>query len=486
VIRSGAVDTAIEAVRTAIGGTMDVLAVPLIVYFAVLNSALLALVVLAFAAFRSQQRRRATALEWQDGGLSPGVSLLVPAHNEEVGIVTAVTSFLTLRYPRHEVVVVDDGSTDGTFSRLRDAFDLVPVPRVLPPEVPVRARVLGVHVPRDGRTRLVVVRKENSGRSEAINVAINAATEPLVAMIDGDSILEPDGLLRVARPFVDDPTRMVATGGAIRPVNGSRVEAGRIVRVEMPRTWLVRMQVVEYLRAFLLGRTGWSRLGALVLISGAFGLFRRDVVVAAGGLDPDSIGEDFELVLRIHRQMRDEARDYRVEFVPEPVLWTEVPSSVGVLRSQRRRWHRGLWATLWAYRGMLLHPRYGRIGVLALPYYWLFELAAPLIELFGLVFVPLGLVLGVVDVGHAALFLVLAYAYSALVTLAALLVDEWAFHRHDRWRAIWITILASALENIGYRQLTVWWRLEVWWASLRRRSHVWGVMTRTGFDESRP
>jgi cellulose synthase/poly-beta-1,6-N-acetylglucosamine synthase-like glycosyltransferase len=384
------------------------------------------------------------------------------------------------------VVIVDDGSTDGTFGRLRDAFDLVRIPREIPQDVPTRARVIDVHVPRDGRTRLVVVRKENSGRSEAVNLALNAATEPLVAMIDADSILEPDGLLRVTQPFTDDPTRVVAAGGAIRPVNGSRVVSGRIVNVRMPRQWLARIQVVEYLRAFLLGRTGWSRSGALILISGAFGIFRRDVVVEVGGLDPTSIGEDFELVLRIHRRLRDQGRDYRVAFVPEPVSWTEVPSTTGVLRSQRRRWHRGLWETLWAYRGMLLRPRYGRVGLVALPYYWVFELFAPLLELFGIIIVPLALVLGVVNIPYAVLFLALAYGLAILVTLSAMAAEEWSFHRHERWRDLGLTLVASVLENIGYRQLTVWWRLEGWWASLRGRKQEWGVMTRAGFEEQAP
>jgi cellulose synthase/poly-beta-1,6-N-acetylglucosamine synthase-like glycosyltransferase len=378
---------------------------------------------------------------------------------------------------------VDDGSTDATFERLRAAFDLVPIPREIPAEVPVRARVLGVHVPRDGRTRLIVVQKENSGKHEAVNLAVSAATEPLVAMIDADSILEPDALLRVTRPFVDDPTRMVASGGAIRPANGSRVVAGRVVEVRLPKAWLPRIQVVEYLRAFLLGRTGWARFGALILISGAFGVFRRDVVVEVGGLNPDSIGEDFELVLRIHRRLHDEGRDYRVGFVPEPVLWTEVPSTTKVLRTQRKRWHRGLWETLWAYRGMLLRPRYGRVGLVALPYYWVFELIAPLLELFGIIIVPLALLLGVVDIPYALLFLALAYGLAIIVTLCAMAAEEWSFHRHERWRDLAMTLVASVAENVGYRQLTVWWRLEGWWASLRGKKQVWGVMTRTGFGE---
>jgi cellulose synthase/poly-beta-1,6-N-acetylglucosamine synthase-like glycosyltransferase len=462
----------------------DVTSVPILVYFVVINLSFLLLIITAGFQFRRYLRMRDASVDTLGGELALGVSVVMPAHNEEVGIVTSTTAMLSLRYPRHEVVVVDDGSTDNTFGVLREAFDLVQIPREVPMDLPVRAEILGVYVPRDGHTRLVVVRKANSGRSEAINAGVNVAVEPLIAFIDADSILEPDALLRVSKPFTDDPTRMVATGGTIRAVNGSRVVSGRLVRLAMPTQWVARIQVVEYLRAFLVGRTGWSRLGMLILISGAFGMFRRDVVVDAGGLDPDSIGEDFELVLRIHRRMMDEGRDYAVEFVPEPVCWTEVPSTLSVLARQRRRWHRGLWETLWAYRGMLFNRRYGRIGFLALPYYWVFELFAPLLEGFGIVVVVLGLALGIVNVPYALLFLVLAYGLAILVTLAAMSVEEWAFHRYNRWRDLLTTLAAAVLENIGYRQLTVWWRLGGWWASLRKKEQVWGVMTRAGFDEA--
>ena len=473
----------LEPLRGVVVWLMDVTAIPVMAYFVLINTSYLVLIVLGGLEFRSYLRGRKTVVDTLGGELTPGVSVIVPAHNEEAGIVTSVKALLSLRYPGHEIVVVDDGSTDGTFARLQEAFDLVELPRDVPQDIPVRAKVLGQYVPRDGRTRLIVVRKENSGRSEASNVGVNAATEPLVAMIDADSILEPDALLRVAKPFADDPTRVIATGGTIRPVNGCRVVAGRIVSVAMPRPWMPRIQVVEYLRAFLVGRTGWSRFGGLILISGAFGLYRRDTFVEAGGLDPDSIGEDFELVLRMHKLMRDAKADYRVEFVPEPVSWTEVPSTFRVLRNQRRRWHRGLWETLWQYRGMLFRPRYGRVGVVALPYYWLFELVAPLLELYGLVIVPLALVLDAINVPFALLFLVLAYGYAIFVTLAAMAMEEWAFHRHSRWRDLGVGLVSSVLENFGFRQLTVWWRLEGWWASLRGKRQVWGVMTRTGFNE---
>jgi cellulose synthase/poly-beta-1,6-N-acetylglucosamine synthase-like glycosyltransferase len=473
----------VEPLRGVVVWLMDVTSVPVIVYFLLINTSYLVLIALGALDFRSYLRGRKTTVDTLGGELTPGVSLLVPAYNEEAGIVTSVKALLSLRYPHHEVVVVDDGSQDATLARLVEAFDLVELPREVPRDIPFRAEVRGLYVPRDGRTRLVVVSKDNSGRSEALNIGVNVANEPLVAMIDADSILEPDALLRVAKPFADDPTRVVATGGTIRPANGCRVVAGRIVDVRAPRTWLPRIQLVEYLRAYLVGRTGWSRFGGLILISGAFGLFRRDVLVDVGGLDPTSIGEDFELVLRIHRRMRDRGSDYRVEFVPEPVSWTEVPSTLKVLRNQRRRWHRGLWETLWQYRGMLFRPRYGRIGGVALPYYWLFELIAPLLELYGLVVVPLALLLGVVNIPYAVLFLAVAYGYAIFVTLAAMALEEWAFHRHERWRDLGVSLVASVLENVGYRQLTVWWRLEGWWASLRGKKQVWGVMTRTGFDD---
>jgi cellulose synthase/poly-beta-1,6-N-acetylglucosamine synthase-like glycosyltransferase len=473
----------VEPLRAAVTWLMDVSAVPVLAYFVLINTSYLVLILLGALDFRSYLRGRKTTVDTLGGELTPGVSVIVPAHNEEAGIVTSVKALLSLRYPGHEVVVVDDGSTDATFERLREAFDLVQLPREVPQDVPIRAKVLGLYVPRDGRTRLIVVQKENSGRSEASNVGVNAATEPLVAMIDADSILEPDALLRVAKPFADDPTRVVATGGTIRPVNGCRVVSGRIVQVDMPQRWMPRIQVVEYLRAFLLGRTGWSRFGGLILISGAFGLYRRDTYVEAGGLDPDSIGEDFELVLRMHRTLRDADVDYRVQFVPEPVSWTEVPSTFRVLRSQRRRWHRGLWETLWQYRGMMFRPRYGRIGVVALPYYCLFELLALLLELYGIIVVPLALLLDVINIPFALLFLAVAYGYAIFVTLAAMLMEEWAFHRHERWRDLGISLVAAVLENAGYRQLTVWWRLEGWWASLRGKKQVWGVMTRTGFND---
>ena len=478
----------LEGLRQVVSTTMDLVAIPVLIYFLVVNTSLLVLMGLAAWEFLRQNRRTGYAGREVTvaSRLAPGVSVVLPSYNEEAVIVTSVQAMLSMRYPRHEVIVVDDGSTDAMFDKLRAVFDLVPVQREVPSDVPTSGAIIDVHIPRDGHTRLVVVRKDNSGKSDAINVGINAAVEPLLVFVDADSILDPDALNGVSKPFVEDPTRVVATGGVIRAVNGCKVVDGRIVEVNLARAWIVRIQVVEYLRAFLLGRTGWSRFGGLILISGAFGMFRRDVLVDVGGLNPDSIGEDFELVLRIHRHMIENRRDYRVQFVAEPVSWTEVPVTTTVLRTQRKRWHRGLWETLWMYRRMLFNPRYGKVGLVAIPYYWAFELIAPLLELVGLVLVGLGFALGVVNTPYALMFLTVAYGYAILVTLVAMVIEELTFHKYTRWRDLWAILLASVLENVGYRQATAWWRLEGWWASLRGKKQVWGTMTRQGFGDESP
>jgi cellulose synthase/poly-beta-1,6-N-acetylglucosamine synthase-like glycosyltransferase len=478
----------LDGLRLAVSAIMTVAATPVLIYFLVLNTSLLVLMCLAGWEFVCQHRRKAYPGSEQSAAsqLGQGVSVVVPCFNEELVIVTSVQALLALRFARHEVIVVDDGSTDATFQRLRKAFDLVRVHREVPADLTTRGAIIDVHVPADGRTRLVVVCKENSGTSDSINVGINAALEPLVVFIDADSILAPDALIAVTKPFADDPTRVVATGGVIRAVNGCKVVDGRMVEVRLARSWLVRIQVVEYLRAFMLGRSGWSRFGALILISGAFAMFRRDVLVEVDGLDPDSIGQDFEVVMRIHRHMIKNRRDYRVHFVAEPVSWTEVPVTVNVLRIQRARWHRGLWETLWKYRGMLLNPRYGRVGLVALPYYCAFELLAPVLEVVGFVLVVLGFALGVVNTPYALTFIAVVYGYAILVTLVAMAIEELSFHKYPRWRDLGAILLASVLENLGYRQATAWWRLEGWWASLRGKKPVWGTMTRQGFGDESP
>ncbi|WP_432978569.1 glycosyltransferase family 2 protein [Dactylosporangium sp. CA-233914] len=456
----------------------------ILTYFLVINSSYLVLIVLASAEFVHHLRRVPFAghEETYRSPLTEPVSVLVPAYNESAGIVQSVQAMLALRYPVFEVIVIDDGSSDDTFERLREEFGLVEVPRVVPDATPTRGGIVSIHVPRDRPDPLVVVRKENGGKTDALNTGINVAQYPLVCMVDADSILDPQALLSVAKPFSDDPVRTVASGGVIRIANGCTVVAGRIVDVRMPGKWLPRVQVVEYLRAFLLGRTGWSRLGGLLIISGAFGIFRRDLLVEVGGLAHDCIGEDAELVVRLHKHLRRQKRDYRIVFVAEPVSWSEAPSTFRVLSKQRRRWHRGITEILSKHKSMILNPRYGRIGLVAMPYYVLFELLAPVIELAGLILVPLGLYAGAVDARFALMFIAVAYGYALLLNLVALTVEEYSFHRYHRWTDLVASVLASIFENVGYRQITALWRVMGMWSAIRGGKHVWGEMTRTGFQ----
>lgn len=458
-------------------------------YFLVLNTLYLVLIVVAGTDLVRFFRRLQFA-GFDDvftNPLTPPVSMILPAHNEELLIVESVEAMLSLRYPDYEVIVVDDGSTDATFARLESAFDLVPVDLGDLQGVPVVGAILGTWVPRDDRN-LVVVRKDSVGsKGDAANAGINVARFPLVCVTDADAVIEEEGLLRVVKPFIDDPDRVVATGGTVRAANGSAMYRGRVTEARMPGNWLARIQVIEYLRSFLLGRTGWSRLGGLLIISGAFGVFKRDLLLELGGFRHGAIGEDADLVARMHRLLRERRQPYRITFVSEPVCWTEVPESLAVLRRQRKRWSRGLADVMWTHRRMIGNPRYGRIGVVVMPYYLVFELLGPVIELLGLLTAVLGLAFGLLNPSFAALFFAVALGYGILMSIASLLVEELSYHRYERWRDLMIALAASVVENTGYRQVHAWWRLQGLLDALRRRELAWGVMTRKGFaTEERP
>lgn len=469
---------------------VDLLAVfdwTVIFYFFAINTSYLVLLLLAAGEFNRYLRWRPLA-GYEDSArsvFSPPVSIIVPAYNEEAGIVESVSAMMSLHYPELEVVVVVDGATDRTLQVLTDHFDLVEVPWIHRAEVPVRVEPTAVLVPR-GSAPLVVVSKDNSGRADSINTGINAARYPLICMVDADSILDSEAIVNVVQPFIDDPERVVASGGVIRAANGCTVRHGRITDVRMPANWLARIQIVEYLRAFLLGRTGWSKLNSLLVISGAFGMFRRDLVVEAGGLDPTTIGEDAELVVRLHRRLRDAGRPYRIVFVAEPVSWTEVPVTLKVLGRQRRRWSRGLGEIVWRHRAMILNPRYGRIGLLALPYYILFELLAPIIEVVGVFAVIAGIALGAVNLEFGALYLAVAVIYAMALSVASLLIEEVSFHRYGRWKDLATAASVALIENVGYRQATALFQLQGLWAAVRGKKQVWGDMSRAGFGADGP
>ncbi|NYG55432.1 glycosyltransferase [Nocardioides perillae] len=477
-----------EAVMVALG-------IAFAVYSVLINSSFLVLTALALVDLSGYRRRLDFAAydEWFLDPNSRGVSVLMPAYNEAATIVQSVQAMTALRYPDFEVVVVDDGSKDDTVEILVREFDMVEVPLVPGGSIPTKGEVLSTWVSRRGAHNLALVVKGNGGKADALNAGINHSRKELVCMVDADSLLDPSALLNVARPFADDPGRVIAAGGVVRVANGSRVERGRVSNPRMPRRWLARIQVVEYLRAFLVGRAGWSRAGGLLIISGAFGVFRKDVLLEVGGMATDCIGEDAELVVRLHRRLGDEDLEGDVVFVPEPVAWTEVPEDRGVLRKQRRRWHRGLAEIFVRHRGMLFRPRYGVIGTVTMPWFFFFELLAPVVEVLGLVYFALLLVallldpfvayeLQTLNVPFASLLLTASILFAIFVTLVALLAEEVSFRRYRGVPDLLRAVLAAVEENFGYRQLNAFWRLGGIVEVLRRSAHDWGDMQRKGFQ----
>lgn len=453
-----------------------------IAYFAALNGLYLVFTGIAWKDVIGHRRRRLyqSEDEFYSSTLTPGVSLLVPAYNEEAGIVESVRSLLALRYPQFEVIIANDGSTDATLEKLREAFDLIPLEKELKQGLehrPVKAVYISRRDP-----RLVVLDKENGGKADANNAACAAASLALICAVDADAVLEEQALLQMVRPFLEDE-RVVAVGGIVRIVNGCEIDHGQVVDVKLPTSWLARIQVVEYFRAFLIGRVAWSRMRSLLIISGAFGMFDRELVESVGGWSTKAIGEDIDLVMCLHKHLRDRGEEYRIKFIPDPVCWTEAPEDFATLARQRRRWQRGLLESLTRYRDMIGNPRYGGVGVFATPYFLVFEAASPLVECLGYILLGPCVALGVLHLDIFLAFLFASVALGALLSLASVALEEVGFRRHRRARDILILVVCSVLENFGYRQWHSFIRLAETAAWARRGKISWGLMKRRGLGQ---
>lgn len=447
-------------------------------YFIALNLGYLALNLLAFVSiWRAQSAHGAVGLPAAQGDLWPPVSLIVPCYNEQATIATSVRSLLQLEYPEFEIVVVNDGSSDATLDVLVHEFALAPFPeayRVRLRTQPVRSVYRSA---RHGNIR--VIDKQNGGKADALNAGINDARYPLFCSVDADSILSRDSLKRVVEPFLEDADT-VAAGGTVRIANGCTVQEGFLVAPGLPRNPLALVQVIEYLRAFLFGRLGWSPINALLIISGAFGVFRKEAVVEAGGYRTDTLGEDMELVVRLHRQRRLAGKPCRITFVPDPICWTEAPEDLATLRRQRVRWQRGLAESLALNRGLLFHPRGGTPGWLAFPFMLVFEWFGPVVEVAGYAFMFVAFLLGIVSLQALAVFLFAAIGLGVLLSVNALLLEEISFHIYTRARDTLRLVIAVLIENFGYRQLNSLWRLYGLFRWITGARGDWGKMRRRG------
>jgi cellulose synthase/poly-beta-1,6-N-acetylglucosamine synthase-like glycosyltransferase len=452
----------------------------LFVYYLLSNICYLVLLITAIVKNTEHQERLASlGLERiKASPFTPPITLVAPAHNEEKSIVESVRSLLSIDYPSLEVILINDGSRDTTLDQLQEAYHLRLANILYIPTIP-SAKVRGVYNSPIEPRLLVVDKMAGGSKADAVNAGLNAATSPYVCIVDADSILERDSLLRIMAGLLSDPSRVMAVGGIVRVLNGSTVRNGLLQQVRLPKSGIEVLQVIEYLRAFLIGREAWSRYNMLPIISGAFGIFRRDVVMKVQGLRAAAVGEDFDLVMRVHRYLLDQGEDYVIDFIPDPTCWTEVPADLKSLARQRARWHKGLLDTLWPNRDMLFRKRYGRMGAIALPYMWLFEFFAPIIECVGLMTILTAAILGLLSRQFFLEFLLFGYAFATMISVGAVLLEEMNYRRYSDWREVAKLLLYCLVEHFPYRQMTMIWRLQGIYQYLRG-DLKWREMKRIG------
>lgn len=415
---------------------------------------------------------------------APGISLLAPAYNEELTIIDNVKSLLSIMYNNLEVIIVNDGSKDKTLQRLIDGFDLVRVDYHVQYNLKTKP-VNQVYKSRNKAfKKLTVVDKRNGGKADALNSGINVSSKRLIACIDVDCIIERDALLKMVRPFMESNTPVIATGGVVRIANSCKIESGRLQEVHLPKQRIARFQTLEYMRAFLLGRMAWGKLNGLLLISGAFGMFRKDVVMAVGGYNTNTVGEDMELVVRMRAYMHEQKFPYRISYIPEPLCWTEAPSNYSILGRQRNRWTRGTFETLKIHKRMFLNPKYGIMGLISYPFWVFFEWLAPIIELSGLIFMSYLILTHQLNYLFALTMLFFVYSFSVLFSMTAILAEEFTYYQYRKKRDILQLALTALLEPILYHPRYVWWAIMGNWDLIKGKKS-WGEMNRQGFMTSK-
>lgn len=446
----------------------------------------------------------------------PTITLLVPAYNEEVTIVESIRSLLRLEYPRYEIVIVNDGSKDQTIKVLREAFqfrraEIDYYPRL--PTMPLRG-LYETRVPTGSQAqRLVLIDKDNGGKSDALNAAINAARGDYVCSMDADSLLVPDALVQLVIPILEDVNTTFAVGGQVVPSNGCEVKEGRLLRTGIPRSWIARFQLVEYIRSFTQGRTSMSRLNSVLILSGVCALFQREMLLRIGGFltrhmtnrvgieycgfAKDTVCEDMEVVVRMHRYLLDTGIKGRVVFLPTPIAWTEVPEELKSLGKQRGRWYRGLWENVYFHREILFRPRYKQIGMFSMPYQVLFEALGPLVEGLGYILLPISWYVGILDGKFFILFMLLALFFSVMISSLSVLIGVWSegqFKRTSSFaesllpftpREVALMIWYGFLSNFGYRQYIVWYQLKGFKDFLAGKKS-WDKFARKGFQNTTP
>lgn len=415
--------------------------------------------------------------------LAPSITIIAPAYNESLTIESNIRALLSLFYHKFEVIIVNDGSKDDSLEKMINTYELEKVNYAINYKIPCNT-IRGVYKSkRESHYNLTVVDKENGGKADALNAGINIARNDYIVAIDVDSIIQSDALLKLTKPFLEETDhRIIATGGVVRIANSCVIEGGQILKVNLPWKVLPAFQVLEYTRAFLMGRMAWSKLNGLLLISGALGLFDKQIVIACGGYYHKTVGEDMELVVRMRRYMAERNQKFRVAYIPDPLLWTEAPDSLNILGRQRNRWTRGTIDTLLLHRKLFFNYKYGLMGMLSYPFWLFFEWLAPLIEVAGLVYFILIIIFGDPNWPFILTMLAFVYAFAVLLSTYAILFEELTYHRYEKKTDVIRLFLLVWIEPFTYHPMNVWWALRGNWDYFIRKKSGWGSMVRKGFS----
>lgn len=431
------------------------------IYFGVMNTIYSVLLVLAlFVIFRHLRRIKYSPYkEFNISQETPPVTILIAMHNEERVVLRSIRSALATEYPFFEVIIINDGSTDGTLQKVIDTFGLKKIDRVY--RTFLKTKLVKGFYYSLGTPNLLVIDKEQGGKADALNCGINVSRSPYFCSLDADSLLEKDALIRVMTPLLDSNVPVIASGGVVRIINGLRLTNEiTIEEIELPDNTLLLFQIVEYIRGFLFGRVGWDSLRSLLILSGTFSLFQKASVVEAGGFMVGNLAEDMDMIVRLHRHMLKKKKPYRIRFVSDPICWTEAPDDFKMLGRQRRRWHLGLIQTIFQNREMMLNPQFGKIGMAVIPYYVIFEILGPVIEVLGYLFVIISFFIGILSLDFLLLFLTLAIFYGVFLSTASIFLEELTFKRYPKWSHLFKLLIYGVLENFGYRQINSFWRFE--------------------------
>ncbi len=396
--------------------------------------------------------------DYRNSPKTPPLSLIIPAFNEENTILRTIKFALAVDYSAFEVIVVNDGSEDKTLQTIIDAFHLNKIDLVhrnFLKTKPAKGFYYNPDFP-----NLLLVDKERGNKADALNCGINVSRSPYFCSVDADSLLDKESLIRLITPILESNVPVIACGGVVRVLNGVTLESTAIKEVNLPPKALPTFQIVEYLRAFLFGRVGWDVMNSLLILSGAFTLFNKAAVLEVGGFKAGNITEDMEIIVRLHKYYLKNKKPYLIKFVSDPICWTEVPEKIRMLGRQRRRWHLGLMQTIFQHRSMIFNPRYGKIGMLVIPYYVLFEMLGPLVEVLGYIIVPLAYLLGLLNFEFLILFLVLAIFFGIFLSTVGIFLEEVTYKRYPKWSNLFRLLLFGVYENFGYRQMNSFWRTQ--------------------------